>query len=675
MIVGHDNALNKITYTKAIIALVIFVAVGLWLILEYLEKERGRDLMGWQLRMAVIAEIKSKDIEAVLENKKSHLISLSENTSLKLLLTQIMDESLDGSDIVSAQQGHVRNLLISSADRFGFDTRRDGVNINKESGYGLAILDQNMKLIMSTKGFVPDVENFRVEMETVIETGKIKFIDIFSGYKKQPVYGYISPVFKIQEVSSASSVGVVLVLIDPRDNIYKVLESRHEATKSDESFLVNRAGKLMRYISPLKGGVGLFHELEDENRLLASSHAYFNPGGFSEIKNYRGVDVLSTGRQVKSTPWVVVQTISNSEALDESKKHQRFLLTVFVLILLFLAAAFVAVWKQSISRRLELISLDLKARTSLLDAVTDNMKDHVVLLDKNEKIIFLNKAFTEWLGVNENEIKFVPAINVLGKQVVDDLMSMSPGAENKSISILSEDITREYHVTTIKLTEGEYKDALLCVMHDISELKQAEIKREVLSVGIISTLVKAVDLHDPYCVNHSQRTREVALEVGGVLGLTKERLKSLEMASMLANIGKLFVPKEILTKMDHLTDEESEQLRLHIDHAVKILSELPFDGPVLEIISQKNERLDGSGYPAGLKSEQILLESRILAVANAFVAMTSSRAYREGREVNEVVNILLGLAESQYDRQVVAALFHIAENKADWKSWRSIDTR
>ena len=133
------------------------------------------------------------------------------------------------------------------------------------------------------------------------------------------------------------------------------------------------------------------------------------------------------------------------------------------------------------------------------------------------------------------------------------------------------------------------------------------------------------------------------------------------------------MPKEILTKMDNLTEEESEQLKLNIEYAVKILSELPFDGPVLEIINQKNERLDGSGYPAGLKSEQILLESRILAVANTFVAMTSSRAYREGRKVDEVVNILLGLSKSQYDRHVVAALFHIAENKADWKSWRSID--
>lgn len=674
MTVNRESRSNKITYTKAIVALFVFVIVGLWLIFEYLEKERSRDLMSWQLRMAVIAEMKTSDIESVLENKRSQLRALSENASLKLLLTQLMDKSLQGSDIVSAQQGHVRNLLISSADRLGYRERRTAVNINKSLSYGLAILDQNMQLIMSTKGFVPDIENFRREKKTVVETGKIKFIDIYGGDKKQPIYGYISPVYKIQEVSSTAPAGFVLALIDPRTNLYKILESRHETTGSDESFLVRRANKLMNYVSPLKAGVGLFHQLADENNLLASSNAYSNPGGFGEMKDYRGIDVLSTGRQVENTPWVLVQTISRSEAMSESENHQRFLLLVFILILLFLSAAFVAVWKQSVSKRLVLISNDLKARTALLDAVTNNMKDHVVLLDIDEKIIFINKAFSEWLGVNENEIRSAPAINILGKQVVEDLVSMDPGSANKSMSMMINNIERDYHVTTIKLTEGDYKETLLCVMHDISALKQAEMKREILSEGIIATLVKAVDLHDPFCVNHSQRTREVALEIGDALELSEERLRSLEMAAILANIGKLFVDKDILTKMDDLTSEESEQLKSHIDHALKILSKLPFDGPVLEIISQKNEKLDGSGYPAGLKSEQILLESRILGVANAFVAMTSSRAYREGRKVDEVVNILLGLAESQYDRHVVAALFHIAENKADWKSWRSIDS-
>ena len=382
MTVSRNNFINKISYTRAIVALVMFVILGLWLIFEYLDKERNRDLMSWQLRMAVIAEMKSKDIESILEKKKAQLLMLSENASLKLFLTQIIDKGLVEDNVISAQQGHVRNLLISSADRFGFNERRVGHNINKTTNQGLAILDHRMNLIMSTKGFVPAIDELREEVKAVVETGKIKFIDLYSGNSKQPLYGYIAPVFKIQEVDFDLPVGVVLMLLDPRNNVYKALESRHETTKTDESFLVRHSGKTLFYISPLKGGIELFHQLVDENNLLASSYAYLNPGGFSEMKDYRSIDVLITSRKVKNSPWIVVQTISNEEAMDESKKHQRFLLSIFVLILLFLSAAFIAVWKQSVSSRLELISKDLRARTALLDAVTNNMKDNVILLDK-----------------------------------------------------------------------------------------------------------------------------------------------------------------------------------------------------------------------------------------------------------------------------------------------------
>ena len=91
---------------------------------------------------------------------------------------------------------------------------------------------------------------------------------------------------------------------------------------------------------------------------------------------------------------------------------------------------------------------------------------------------------------------------------------------------------------------------------------------------------------------------------------------------------------------------------------------------MIDIISQKNEFLDGSGYPAGLQGDAILTESRILSVANAFVAMSSARAYRQGKPVREVLDTLLAQADRRYDRQVIAALFHVAENRADWSSWQ-----
>ena len=102
-----------------------------------------------------------------------------------------------------------------------------------------------------------------------------------------------------------------------------------------------------------------------------------------------------------------------------------------------------------------------------------------------------------------------------------------------------------------------------------------------------------------------------------------------------------------------------------------MLADLEFEAPVVDTIAQKQEHLDGSGYPNGLKNGEILLTARILAVSNAFVALLSPRAYRAPIGIEEALDRLLKDSGSKYDRHVVAALFHVAENRADWSDWMS----
>lgn len=125
-------------------------------------------------------------------------------------------------------------------------------------------------------------------------------------------------------------------------------------------------------------------------------------------------------------------------------------------------------------------------------------------------------------------------------------------------------------------------------------------------------------------------------------------------------------------KMEPLTDEEEQQMHNAVMDSVGILKNLDFDGPVIKIIEQKNEYLDGSGYPIGLVGDKIIREARVLSVANAFVAMSSARAYRPGKPVKDVLDILLNDSDKRYDRQVVAALFHVAENNSNWKDWQQV---
>lgn len=669
------KTLNEINFTPVIasVLLVFFIVVSMWLIFEYAEKERSRDLINWQARLALLAEIRAAAVEDWIEERKNQLNKLAENSSLRLYLSDHNNRGEVDKGVLSAEQGHVRNLLRASAGRFGFAQDISSINTNSSGEYGLAILDVKRMLVMSTKGFPEGVEEHNHIIDAVYKTAKPQIIDLYAGKNKQPVYGYIIPVFQIQDLDAVNPVGAVMLLLDPQKNLFSILKNKQSVTLSDETLLVKRDGPSLVFLSPVKGDFKLFYRLPDNNNQLASSYAYHNPGGFKEIKDYLGNDVLVTGREIKNSPWRLVQKISSSEALAESNKHQEFLITTFILFVVGIAAAFIAIWRHSTSLRLQSLSDALEARTILLDAVTDNINDNIILLDQDSRVIFINLAFSSALSLDASEIKSKHITSVLGKETSESLINSSnEGGKTCVMALQIEESEHEYHVASTRLVYGEHQSATLYVLHDISELKQEQEKREQLGQGIIRTLVKAVDMHDPFCVNHSERTREVAMEVAKEMSLNEAQLESLEMASLLANIGKLFVPKEILIKMEALTDDESNQLKKHIEYAVDILSGLSFQGPVVDIISQKNERLDGSGYPKGLKENDIMLESRILAVANAFVAMASSRAYREGRNVKEVMNILLEQSESLYDRHVIAALFHISENKADWKTWQSI---
>jgi HD-GYP domain-containing protein (c-di-GMP phosphodiesterase class II) len=106
---------------------------------------------------------------------------------------------------------------------------------------------------------------------------------------------------------------------------------------------------------------------------------------------------------------------------------------------------------------------------------------------------------------------------------------------------------------------------------------------------------------------------------------------------------------------------------------LELLQDLEFEGPVLETIRQKQEHMNGSGYPQGLIGDRILLTARILAVANAFVALVSPRAYRGRISARQAVNRLLEEADARYDRHVVAALFHIVENRNETLTWEGAD--
>ncbi len=144
----------------------------------------------------------------------------------------------------------------------------------------------------------------------------------------------------------------------------------------------------------------------------------------------------------------------------------------------------------------------------------------------------------------------------------------------------------------------------------------------------VAALVTAMETRDPYTAGHESRVADLVVGIGREMGLDGERLQGMRLAAMVHDIGKIAVPSEILTKPTQLSLAEFALVKAHPETGYMILKDVPFTWPIAVMVRQHHEKLDGSGYPLGLKGEDILLESKIMAVADIVEAMASNRPYR-----------------------------------------------
>jgi putative nucleotidyltransferase with HDIG domain len=197
-------------------------------------------------------------------------------------------------------------------------------------------------------------------------------------------------------------------------------------------------------------------------------------------------------------------------------------------------------------------------------------------------------------------------------------------------------------------TAGLHLAALL----DSARTRQRLRKAMLDTVTALSAMVEA---KDGYTEGHCQRIAEIAIALGIRLGLSEERLEQLSYAAVLHDIGKITVPDEILNKPGPLTPEEFEVMKSHTRAGRRILEGIELLRAVARIVEQHHERWDGRGYPDGLAGEAILLEARLIAVADAYDAMTSTRPYRQALPPAEALARVEAEAGRQFDPDVVAA--------------------
>jgi len=198
-----------------------------------------------------------------------------------------------------------------------------------------------------------------------------------------------------------------------------------------------------------------------------------------------------------------------------------------------------------------------------------------------------------------------------------------------------------------------------------AELDQALNSLEDAYRSTLRALTSALETRDSETHGHSERVVTYSLRLGRECGLASEHMKALEFGSLLHDIGKIGVPDSILRKPGKLTEEEWVKMREHPVHGRQILRGIEFLDGAARVVAQHHEKWDGSGYPLGMREEDIDVCARIFAVADAFDAITSDRVYRRGKSYQEAAQELDDWAGRQFDPKVVEAFHRVPQE--DWE--------
>ncbi|MCX7796185.1 MAG: HD domain-containing protein [bacterium] len=314
--------------------------------------------------------------------------------------------------------------------------------------------------------------------------------------------------------------------------------------------------------------------------------------------------------------------------------------------------------------KLKLLGLDINSLKEYLDNHTDEIMDclnRIKILDVNRACLELYKAKNRDELLGSLDVIIGEESKEIGKKFIIALYKGETQIEGENINYTLDGTPLIVHTKSFVLPgyEDSLKRVIVSVI-DITEQRNLEInlresRKEIKNAleGMIKAFSRTIEIKDPYTAGHQLRVSKLSTRIAKRMNLKEEDIETVEDASLLHDIGKITVPAEILNKPARLTDVEFEIVKLHPQAGYEILSEIKYFSHIAEIILQHHERLDGSGYPKGLKDGEIVLPARIIGVADVVEAMLSHRPYRPRYNLEEVINELKKGKGILYEPEVV----------------------
>jgi len=429
--------------------------------------------------------------------------------------------------------------------------------------------------------------------------------------------------------------------------------------------------------------------------------AFYYLNKMNIAKDYRHTNPLYTGqfhRAVQIERKDLLSAVESGFAGISQKEYEeinkrwlgapipvtRYLAYVFYIMGAFvLLGAILLLWNYTLRRKVTRKTLQLNESIDALQKSEEKYRlvvenaDEAILIAQDGFLKYVNPTTLKILGYSEDLLTSRPFIDIIHpedrEKLYDAHIRRMKGEETRPVlqfRVIAQDGTFRLAASHAIMISWEGKPATLNYLKDITDQKKADEERQKgferlrkALGGTIQAIAVTVETRDPYTAGHQRRVADLSRAIAKEMGLESDQTEGIRMAGVIHDLGKIAIPAEILSKPSKLSEIEYRLIQNHSRAGYDILKDIEFPWPVARIVLQHHERIDGSGYPAGLKGEEILIEARIIAVADVVEAIASYRPYRPGLGMEKALDEITRNKGVLYDPIVVEACLRLFNEK------------
>ncbi|MCL2123467.1 MAG: PAS domain-containing protein [Desulfovibrionaceae bacterium] len=644
-----------------LIVLLIAVACGAVLIAQRMERDfeaalqqkdvllgvsRADSASAWLTGMVSQADrLIGADIFKVFASEVDQL-----GPDISMLLVPTAKDKEDEGSQMAAQLPLMRNLLSEFVSYSDFFAGR--------------VLNRRGETYMSTTPVTqPLSPEQQALVKKVLETGQAVFCPVRTspqGLMLDMLFPIKAPQYEGKEPRPVSALMITKAV---SSKLGDILASGPLSDKGTETYLIQKGYASFQDVTP-KGDA-----LRDVRDFTPGADGHV-PFAVRASLTGRG-QVYSYGHKVARIDWWIVQEREYAPTRAPLEANTRIVYGLSALMGLVILLMGGAAWwwlmgrdQREVAERFREMNTVIGDQKRLLDGINSTITDPIALTDTQGVFRYVNRAFAHVVGRDAENIVGLDVAAIFGfdtaKRLTVSNQRVLMTGENimvvETLWLQSKRYVFQISKSPLRGDGGQQHVAgIVSVYRDITKTVEAEERGRRAVQQTIDALITAIEATDPFLGGHSRIMARLAGMIAKALQLPERDAQTIETAANLSQIGKAFVPRELLQKPGQLTDEEKKIVESHVEHTKEVLANIEFDLPVMDAIYQMNERLDGSGYPQGLTADQISIDAKVLAVANAFAAMARPRSYRSGMPVEKVLSIL-EQDSNAYDATIVQSL-------------------